>query len=117
MIKREPGSYSVTCTNRVAERFTLVGPAWNRLLSRKNVSAHSGLGSTGESWGELLSQWGHGAMILELWGISQIASMCSAGNLHPVNTSFICILSAEKCAKYHSVQVACNVITLLTALC
>lgn len=39
MIKEEPGSYSVSCTNTVAPRFTLVGPALEQITVQENVPA------------------------------------------------------------------------------
>lgn len=109
MIKTEIGSYSMTCTNRVAGRLMQVRPALKRIIVKKNVSAHSGFGGTGLGV-QYQAKGGHRAMTLESWGISQISSVHRVGDLWPVNTSLNCVLSAGNCAKYHhSVQVACNI--------
>ncbi|KAJ8796016.1 hypothetical protein J1605_002778 [Eschrichtius robustus] len=37
----------MTCTNRVAQRFTQVGPALEQITVQESISARSSLGSTG----------------------------------------------------------------------
>lgn len=116
MIKGEPGSYSLTCTNTVAHRFMLVGPAMEQITVRENAPALGTQVNLGG--GVVLVQWSHRAMILEPWGILQISVMGSAGNLQPVNASFIHILSARNCAKYHhSIQAACTMNMHCTPYC
>ena len=58
MIKRELGSYSVTCTNRVAQRLMRVRPTLKQITVKENVSAHSNFGGTGNPRGAESGQRG-----------------------------------------------------------
>lgn len=62
MIKTELGSYSVTGTNRVAERVMQVRPALKWIIVKKNVSVHSGFGA--QVWGCSIRPEG----VTEPWG-------------------------------------------------
>lgn len=83
------------------------------MLEQITVQENGPTLGTQVNWGYGIRPVGLQSVILDLWGISQIFSVCSGWNLQPVNTSFICILSARNCAKYiHSIQIACSMYAL-----
>lgn len=74
MIKTELGSYSVTCTNRVAQRLMQVRPALKQITVKENVSARSGSGAQATLGVQYRAKGGHRAMMLESRGFSEIPS-------------------------------------------
>lgn len=70
----------MACTNRIAQRFTQVGPALEQITFQGNVAACSSLGSTGESGDAGSGQWSRRTMMSEHL---EMPSVCSAGNLLP----------------------------------